>query len=151
MTSQKGLGITAALATTPAIAMRRHPLKSCLANTFFALLVLPLLIACTSATTPSPVPARVAPGQQTATAPLHELSVHELLAGYRDGSLTAEAVTAHFLARIDRIDPAVNALIETNPQALAQARFHKGGRNRPLFGCRDCLCWSIEPLDLQTK
>jgi len=66
---------------------------------------------------------------QTAAAPpafdLDEITLGELQEGLRSGRLTSRAVTEAYLARIDAIDkrgPAINAVIEINPDALAIAQ-----------------------------
>ena len=56
--------------------------------------------------------------------PLFELGVAELTDLMRRGELTSRALTERYLARIDAIDrrgPAINAVIELNPDALAIA------------------------------
>ena len=55
---------------------------------------------------------------------MDELSISELQAQMRSGALTARALTEGYLARIDAIDrhgPALNAVIELNPEALSIA------------------------------
>jgi amidase len=73
---------------------------------------------------------------------LEELTIGAMQEGMRGGSLTARQLTELYLARIDAMDkrgPAVNAIIELNPDALAIAdaldRERKAGHTRgPLHG-----------------
>ena len=54
-----------------------------------------------------------------------EKGVAELSAAMTSGALNAEAIVAAYLERIEKIDrsgPAVNSVIEVNPDALAIAR-----------------------------
>lgn len=56
---------------------------------------------------------------------LDEITVAELQKGMEEGSYTAEAITQLYLDRIEAIDkngPALNAVIEINPEALEIAR-----------------------------
>ena len=73
---------------------------------------------------------------------LEEVTTAELHAGMKSGKYTARSITEKYLARIDEIDkrgPAINAVIEINPDALAIAdaldkeRREKGVRG-PLHG-----------------
>ena len=73
---------------------------------------------------------------------LEEITISELQDGMKSGRFTARALAEKYLARIDEIDkrgPAVNAIIELNPDALAiadgldQERKSKGPRG-PLHG-----------------
>ena len=74
-----------------------------------------------------------------------------------NGDLTAERVTRAFLARIDRLDkrgPAVNAIIEVNPDALRIARdldrsFAERGPTGPLHGIPVVLKANIDTADQQ--
>ena len=62
-------------------------------------------------------------------------SIATLRQAYASGTLTPEGLTALFLQRIATIDkagPTVNAVLETNPDALAIAR--KAGKQGPLAG-----------------
>ncbi|HEV2718491.1 MAG TPA: amidase [Thermoanaerobaculia bacterium] len=73
---------------------------------------------------------------------LDEITVGELQEGMRTGRFTARAIAEEYLRRIDAIDkrgPAINAIIELNPDALAIAeerdRERKSGPARgPLHG-----------------
>jgi amidase len=73
---------------------------------------------------------------------LDEITIPELQDGMKSGKFTARSLTEKYLSRIDEIDkrgPAVNAIIELNPDALAIAatldeeRKAKGPRG-PLHG-----------------
>jgi amidase len=73
---------------------------------------------------------------------LDELTIAELQDGMKSGKYTARSIAELYLARIDAIDkngPAINSVIETNPDALAIAdaldkeRKEKGPRG-PLHG-----------------
>src|SRR6266446_8555687 len=73
---------------------------------------------------------------------LEEVTTAELQAGMKSGKYTARSITEKYLERIDEIDkrgPALNAVIEINPDALAIAdaldkeRREKGVRG-PLHG-----------------
>src|SRR5688500_18824447 len=73
---------------------------------------------------------------------LEELTIAAMQEGMRSGRFTARMLTEMYLARIDAIDkrgPAINSVIELNPDALAIAadldRERKGGRVRgPMHG-----------------
>ncbi len=74
---------------------------------------------------------------------LDEITITELQEGLQSGKYTARSLTEMYLKRIEAIDkkgPAVNALLELNPDALAIAdkldkeRKDKGVKNRPLHG-----------------
>jgi amidase len=82
--------------------------------------------------------------QETPVGPfeLEEITVAELQEGMRSGRFTAKSLTEAYLARIDAIDkrgPAINAVIELNPdaggiaEALDRERKEKGPRG-PLHG-----------------
>ena len=88
-----------------------------------------LLAACTRAPAPD---AASAPGTPEAATPdrvveplVAEMSLADARTQLASGSLSAEALTAAYLARIDLLDragPTLNSVIELNPDALAQAR-----------------------------
>src|ERR1700685_1144320 len=55
---------------------------------------------------------------------LDEITIADLQAGMASGKFTARSITEKYLARIDEIDkhgPALNSVIEINPDALAIA------------------------------
>ena len=54
--------------------------------------------------------------------PVVEASIADLQAMMEKGEMSAEAITAAYLDRIERLNPELNAVIVTNPDALAQAR-----------------------------
>src|SRR2546423_14245010 len=73
---------------------------------------------------------------------LDEITLAQLQEGMRNGRFTAASLTRDYLARIDTVDkrgPAINALIELNPDAGSIAeeldRERAGGKTRgPLHG-----------------
>ena len=86
---------------------------------------------------------------------LEEMTVNELQEGMRSGRFTAQSLTDAYLARIDAIDkhgPAINAIIELNPdaQAIAAAldreRKEKGPRG-PLHGIPVLIKDNIDTAD----
>src|SRR5438093_4220749 len=92
----------------------------------------------------SRIPARARHGGRPAAAPfeLEEATIAELQAGMKAGKYTARGLTAAYAQRIDALDrkgPALRAVLEVNPDALAQAealdaeRKAKGPRG-PLHG-----------------
>ena len=110
-----------------------------------------LLAACTrepatEAGAPTAAVAGSAGAANTATAPaapeVAEMSLSEANAGLDAGTLSAEALTQAYLQRIEQLDrggPALNSVIELNPDALANARAldaeRRAGRVRgPLHG-----------------
>ena len=86
---------------------------------------------------------------------LEETSIAELQQGMSSGKLTSRAVTEKYLARIEALDrrgPAVNSVIEVNPDALALAeasdkeRKAKGARG-PLHGIPILIKDNIDTAD----
>src|SRR3989441_2711448 len=74
----------------------------------------------------SRIPARARHGGRPAAAPfeLEEATIAELQAGMKSGKYTARGLTAAYVQRIDALDrkgPALRAVLEVNPDALAQA------------------------------
>jgi amidase len=70
---------------------------------------------------------------------LEELSISVIHEKYASGELTAEALVNIYLARIDSINPKINALTVINPKALEiakalDAEYQKTGVLRPLHG-----------------
>jgi amidase len=79
--------------------------------------VLPALTAASDVTCPAP---------QTEIKPfeLDEITIADLQAGMASGKFTARSITEKYLARIEEIDkkgPALNSVLEVNPDALAIA------------------------------
>jgi amidase len=79
--------------------------------------VLPTLAAASDVTYPAP---------QTEIKPfeLDEITIADLQAGMASGKFTARSITEKYLARIEEIDkkgPALNSVLEVNPDALAIA------------------------------
>lgn len=68
------------------------------------------------------------------------LSVAELTAAYRDRTLSPVEVTRHFLDRIERFNPELNAYIDVTPDlalqqaAVAEEAYASGGEVSPLAG-----------------
>ncbi|HET7569557.1 MAG TPA: amidase [Gammaproteobacteria bacterium] len=101
------------------------------------------LAGCATAPQPAPPPApEAAPAApQPAFKPYYK-TVAELQAALSDGKITSYQLTRDFLQRIDAIDkhgPAINSVIETNPDALEIARERDraralGNAHGPLFG-----------------
>jgi aspartyl-tRNA(Asn)/glutamyl-tRNA(Gln) amidotransferase subunit A len=70
---------------------------------------------------------------------LHRRPVHALAADLRSGALTARALLDHYLERIARLDPLINAFVYLDPAATAaadasDARFKAGRPLGPLDG-----------------
>src|SRR5689334_16573782 len=86
---------------------------------------------------------------------LEELSIDELQAGMRSGQYTARGLVEQYLARIDALDqrgPALNQVLEKNPDALAIAdqldAERKAGKLRgPLHGIPLLLKDNIDTAD----
>jgi amidase len=86
---------------------------------------------------------------------LDEITIPELQDGMKSGRFTARSLAEKYLARIDEIDkrgPAVNAIIELNPDALSiadsldQERQGKGARG-PLHGVPVLIKDNIDTAD----
>ena len=86
---------------------------------------------------------------------LDETTISELQDAMKSGKLTSRAITEKYLARIDQIDkqgPAINAIIELNPEALSIAdsldkeRSAKGPRG-PLHGVPMLIKDNIDTAD----
>ncbi|MCZ6641674.1 MAG: amidase [Gammaproteobacteria bacterium] len=86
---------------------------------------------------------------------LESLTVQDLRQRLADGELTAVAVTQYFLDRIDALNtagPKLNAIIQTNPDAIAIARaldqrFAESGSTGPLHGMPVVLKDNIDTKD----
>jgi amidase len=102
---------------------------------------------------------RSARGAAAAAAPegdgVTDASVAELRALFDRGALTAVAAAQRFLERIDRLDkhgPAINAVIELNPEALPiaaalDAELKTGHRRGPLHGVPVLIKDNIDTAD----
>jgi amidase len=86
---------------------------------------------------------------------LEEITIAELQEGMKSGKYTARAIAEKYLARIEAVDkhgPAVNSVIEVNPDALAIAeasdkeRKQKGARG-PLHGIPVLIKDNIDTAD----
>lgn len=86
---------------------------------------------------------------------LDEVTIAELQQGMKSGKYTARSIAEKYLARIDAIDkkgPAINAIIELNPDALAIAdtmdKERKSGKVRgPLHGIPILIKDNIDTAD----
>ena len=70
---------------------------------------------------------------------LHEMSGGALASLVARREVSARDLTAHFLERIEQLNPAINAICTVNPDALAEAevcdrRLRSGEKPRPLEG-----------------
>src|SRR5437773_996045 len=89
---------------------------------------------------------------------LEEASLTDLEQGFRSGRFTARSVAEWYLSRIERLDkkgPAVNTVIEINPDALAIARAldreqAAGAPRGPLHGIPVLLKDNIDTADRMT-
>lgn len=127
---------------------RRSFLQTALTASAAAVLY-PALGAGREIISPAPRPADVKPFE------LDEITIPELQDGMKSGRFTARALAEKYLARIDEIDkrgPAVNAIIELNPDALSiadtldQERKGKGARG-PLHGIPVLIKDNIDTAD----
>src|SRR5690606_18158174 len=87
------------------------------------------LLASGCATTPAAAPETAAPS--AATLDVFELGIADLQARMAHGDVSSEALVQAYLARIAAIDdagPRLNAVIETNPLALQEARARDADR-----------------------
>jgi len=97
---------------------RRSFLKSAVATTTAAAVNPALSAARELVSSPQPSPSQVASFE------LDEITIAELQEGMKSGRFTAHSLVEKYSARIDDIDkrgPAVNAVIEMNPEAFAIA------------------------------
>jgi amidase len=92
---------------------------------------------------------------QVAAFELDEISISELQDGMKSGKYTSRSIAEKYLARIDAIDkqgPAINAIIEVNPDALqiadAMDKERKSGKARgPLHGIPVLIKDNIDTAD----
>jgi amidase len=108
-----------------------------------------ITLATISSTRAETSPSRVKPFE------LDEMTVRQLQEGIESGRFTARSITEQYLARIDEIDrrgPAINSIIETNPDAVAiadlldQERKSRGPRG-PLHGIPILIKDNIDTAD----
>jgi len=100
-------------------------------------------------------PMAVHPAQQVPAFALEEATIDDLQSRMRAGSETAQSLTKSYLARIDAIDqrgPAINSVIELNPDAIAIASQldteRKAGKIRgPLHGIPVLIKDNIDTAD----
>src|ERR1700720_4076143 len=100
----------------------------------------------------SPAPVPVKPFE------LDEATVTDLQTGMKSGKYTARSITEKYLERINEIDkrgPAINAIIELNPDALAIAdsldkERHEKGPRGPLHGVPVLIKDNIDTADRMT-
>ncbi|TDQ18809.1 Asp-tRNA(Asn)/Glu-tRNA(Gln) amidotransferase A subunit family amidase [Algoriphagus boseongensis] len=86
---------------------------------------------------------------------LESLSIAEIHAKYSSGDLTAVELVEAYLARIDSVNPQINALTVINPKALEIAKaldeeFKSTGKFRPLHGIPMIVKDNINTLGLPT-
>jgi amidase len=70
---------------------------------------------------------------------LHEMSAGALACGVARREVSAREIAAHFLERVEQLNPAINAICTVNPAAVAEAeacdrRLQSGEKPRPLEG-----------------
>jgi len=119
-----------------------HPIRlssSILLRTLLALCLIVTISACRS---PQGRPGSV----------LEQADVSSLQAAMSEGSLTAVALTEHYLARIARLDPQLHAVLEVNPEALSiaaalDAERAAGTVRSPLHGIPVLLKDNIDTAD----
>ena len=101
------------------------------------------------------VPAENSPETKVSPFELEEITIAELQDGMKSGSFTARSLVEKYSARIEEIDkrgPAINAIIEMNPDALSiadaldQERKAKGPRG-PLHGIPVLIKDNIDTAD----
>ena len=105
--------------------------------------------------TPQPMPPDHGPAPNAAPPPfeLEEMTIEELQEGLRSGRFTSHSLTQAYLDRIDAIDkrgPAINSVIEINPDALEIARqmdAMRGAAARPLDGIPVLIKDNIDTAD----
>jgi amidase len=111
--------------------------------------VLPALAAAREIAIPAP------PAPDVPAFELDEISISELQDGMKSGKFTARSIAEKYLARIDQIDkqgPAINSIIELNPDALAAAeamdKERQAGKVRgPLHGIPILIKDNIDTAD----
>jgi len=130
-------------------ASRRRFLKTSIVGGI-SVAALPALAGAREITTSSPVAPADIPAFE-----LDETTIADLQDGMKSGKFTARSIAEKYLARIDAIDkqgPAINSIIELNPDALAIAdemdaeRRSKGARG-PLHGIAVLIKDNIDTYD----
>ncbi|GGP73900.1 amidase [Streptomyces abikoensis] len=86
---------------------------------------------------------------------LDTVTIPELQARMADGALTSSALTAAYLRRIETVNPRINAVLRTNPDALRQAaasdaRHRRGDTRGPLDGIPVLLKDNVNTRDMPT-
>ncbi|MDT0449654.1 amidase [Streptomyces hesseae] len=86
---------------------------------------------------------------------LDTVTIPELQARMANGSLTSSALTAAYLRRIEAINPMINAVLRTGPEALRQAaasdaRHRRGDTRGPLDGIPVLLKDNVNTRDMPT-
>ena len=113
------------------------------------------LTAFTSACSPNDAPANGSEPDQSLSFELEEATIADLQAGMESGKYSARSISEMYLARIEAVDkngPAINAVIEINPEALAIAdqldEERKAGKVRgPLHGIPVMIKDNIDTAD----
>jgi amidase len=113
-------------------------------------------VACSREKAPSPEPAPPTPSAKPFE--LDEITLGELGEGMDSGRFTARSITEMYLVRIEQLDrrgPALRAIIETNPDALAIAEQldeerRTSGPRGPLHGVPVLLKDNIDTADRMT-
>ena len=108
-----------------------------------------LLAASPALAKPKPAPVKADPAAAALTG---EMSIADLEAAMKKGSLSSEALTRAALARIKALDGRLHAVIAVNPDALAQAKAadaaRKAGKDLgPMMGIPVVVKDNIETLD----
>jgi amidase len=142
---------TAKNSSSKSVSSRRRFLKTSLGGAV-GVLVLPAVAGARKMATYSPAES-VAP--EASSFEINELTIADLQKGLASGKYTARSLTEKYLARIEQIDhrgPALNSVIEVNPEALAIAealdkqRKGKGPRG-PLHGIPVLIKDNIDTAD----
>jgi Asp-tRNA(Asn)/Glu-tRNA(Gln) amidotransferase A subunit family amidase len=115
------------------------------------------LLAALIAALPAAFPATLG-AQRPSAFRLQETTIAEIHAAFRARQLTCRQLVQRYLDRIDAIDksgPAINAIVVTNPAALAtadslDARFRRDGLSGPLHCVPVIVKDNFETKDLQT-
>jgi Asp-tRNA(Asn)/Glu-tRNA(Gln) amidotransferase A subunit family amidase len=89
---------------------------------------------------------------------VHEATIAQVHAAFRDGRITCRGLVEQYLRRIETFDkngPALNAIVVTNTQALAAAddldrRFSRGGLTGPLHCVPVIVKDNFETMGLQS-